>query len=69
MGMDTKYYESKLPARLLSVSQVADLLGVHSSTVRRWGKHGLLKSYAIGLHRNLRFKQEDIVSFIDECQL
>ena len=66
--IETEYCESKLPARLLSVGEVARFLGVHSSTVRRWGKSGLLKSYAIGFRNNLRFKQEDVLSFLDKCQ-
>ena len=66
--IETEYQESKLPARLLPVSEVARFLGVHSSTVRRWQKGGLLKSYAIGLRHNLRFKQEDVLHFLDKCQ-
>lgn len=66
--METEYHESKLPARLLTVGEVARFLGVHSSTVRRWEKNGLLKSYAIGLRNNLRFKQEDVLNFLDKCQ-
>jgi len=68
ISMETEYRESKLPARLLPVSEVARFLGVHSSTVRRWEKGGLLKSYAIGFRRNLRFKQEDVLHFLDKCQ-
>ena len=66
--METAYLENKLPARLLPVNEVAHFLGVHSSTVRRWEKRGLLKSYAIGLRHNLRFKQEDVLNFLDKCQ-
>ncbi len=66
--MQAEYSENKLPAKLLSVSEVANFLGVHSSTVRRWGKRGLLKSYAIGLRNNLRFKQEDVLNFLHKCQ-
>ena len=66
--MKTGYRENKLPARLLSVSEVAQFLGVHASTVRRWGKRGLLKAYAIGLRNNLRFKQEDVLRLLDECR-
>jgi len=67
-GMNAEYSENKLPARLLSIGEVARFLGVHTSTVRRWGKQGLLKSYAIGLRNNLRFKQEDVLNFLDKCQ-
>ena len=66
--MKTELHKSKLPTRLLSVNEVADFLGVHSSTVRRWGKVGLLKSYTIGLRNNLRFKQEDVLNFIHKSQ-
>ena len=67
-GIETGYHENKLPARLLSVGEVARFLGVHTSTVRRWEKKGLLKSYTIGLRHNLRFKQEDVLGFLDECR-
>ena len=66
--IETEYHESELPARLLSVGEVARFLGVHSSTVRRWEKSGLLKSYAIGLRNNLRFAQEEVLKFLNKCQ-
>ena len=63
----TEYRENKLPARLISVKELARFLGVHTSTVRRWESKGLLKSYAVGLRRNLRFRQEDVLEFLDKC--
>ena len=63
----TEYHENKLPARLLTVKELARFLGVHSSTVRRWETKGLLKSYAVGLRRNLRFRQEDVLDFLEKC--
>ena len=68
MVMKPAYQENTLPARLLSVSEVAGFLGVHPSTVRRWEKTGLLKSYDIGLRCNLRFKQEDVIDFLHKKQ-
>ena len=63
-NMEANYSKNKLPAKLLSVNDVADFLGVHSGTIRRWEKKGLLKSYTIGLRHNLRFKQEDILNLL-----
>jgi excisionase family DNA binding protein len=68
IGVKPTYHENELPARLLPIGEVAYFLGVHSSTVRRWEKSGLLKSYAIGPRHNLRFKQEDVLSFLDRCR-
>jgi excisionase family DNA binding protein len=53
-----------LVERMLTVSEVADLLRVHSSSVRRWQKSGELKSYRLGSKGSLRFKNEDILSFL-----
>ena len=64
----TKISEERLPARLLDVDEVAHFLVVHASTVRRWEKKGLLKSHSIGLRRNLRFRQDDILNFINSKQ-
>jgi len=55
--------ESELPATLLSISEAACCLGVHPSTVRRWQKKGLLKSYTGGMHRRLSFRQSEVFNF------
>ncbi|MFC1938496.1 helix-turn-helix domain-containing protein, partial [Chloroflexota bacterium] len=62
----TKYSNNRLPARLLSINEVADFLGAHSENVRQWIKSGLLKSYAIGPSRNQRFKPEDVLNFLHQ---
>ena len=66
--MENNHNNDRLPARLLAVGEVARFLGVHTSTVRRWEKKGLLKSYAIGLRHSLRFKQEDVLSFLNKSR-
>ena len=58
----------RIPQRMLTVREVASILNVHPNTVRRWQKKGLLKSYGIGPRRSLRFKQEDILAFLDESR-
>ena len=56
---------SELMDRMLTVNEVAHLLHVHHSTVRRWEKQGQLKSYRLGSRGVIRFKREDISSFIN----
>jgi len=66
--MDTEGHENKLPQRMLTVKEVASILNVHPNTVRRWQKKGLLKSYGIGPRHSLRFRQEDILNFLDKSK-
>jgi excisionase family DNA binding protein len=51
--------------RMLSVDEVARLLNVHPSTVRRWEKKGQLKSYRLGPKKLIRFRKEELDSFIN----
>jgi len=59
---------NKLPGKMLTVKQVAFILNVHTNTVRRWQKDGLLKAYSIGPQRNIRFREEDIMDFLKRSQ-
>ena len=51
---------------LLSTSQVARLLNVHVNTVRRWSKHGILKTYRINTRGDRRFNREDVFDLLLE---
>lgn len=53
---------------MLTTSDVAQLLGLHVNTVRRWNARGILKSYRIGPRRDRRFKQEDIDGFLKKAE-
>jgi len=56
--------EGALLDRMLTVDEVAHLLQVHPSTVRRWEKQGQLKSYRLGSKGIIRFKRGEVFDFI-----
>ena len=66
--MQTESHKNELLERMLSVKEVASILGVHSGTVRRWEKEGLLKSYRVGPRRSLRFDQKEILDFLNKSR-
>ena len=49
---------------MLTVSDVARLLNVHTNTVRRWTKQGILETYRIGLRGDRRFYRESVLRFL-----
>ncbi|MDD5082162.1 MAG: helix-turn-helix domain-containing protein [Dehalococcoidales bacterium] len=51
---------------LLTVREVAQILHVHSNTVRRWSDQGMIRAYRITQRGDRRFHQEDIVHFLQE---
>jgi len=66
--IETKDHTNKTPQKMLTVKEVASILNLHPSTIRKWEKEGLLKSYSIGPRHSLRFKQEHISDFLDKSQ-
>jgi excisionase family DNA binding protein len=53
-------------AAMLTTSDVAQFLGLHPNTVRRWSKKGILKSYRISSRGDRRFQREDVNGFLEE---
>jgi excisionase family DNA binding protein len=51
-------------APLLTVSEAAAFLHVHTNTLRRWSNDGLLMSYRISSRGDRRFLREDLISFL-----
>jgi len=45
---------------LLTIREVAELLGVHQQTLRRWDNEGKLKAFRIGRVGHRKYKKEDI---------
>ena len=66
--MVTESNDNGMPVRMLTVGEVAAVLNIHPNTVRRWERKRLLRSYKIGPGHSTRFKQEDIVAFLDKCE-
>ena len=66
IAMQIESHRNGLSERLLSVKQVASILNVHPSTVRRWERGGLLKAYRIGPRRSVRFARSEIIDFVCE---
>jgi len=54
---------------MLTPSDVAQLLGVHPNTVRRWSKKGILKSYRISPRGDRRFRRKDVDGFLKEREI
>ena len=69
-NMNNKNTNNNLkPPRWLKTGDVALLVNVHVSTVRRWADQGTLKSYRVGPRSDRRFKQEDVNSLFKETKL
>ena len=51
---------------MLNIKEVAQLLHVHSNTIRRWADQGLINAYRINRRGDRRFRREDIVNFLAE---
>jgi excisionase family DNA binding protein len=50
---------------LLTTQDVAELLKVHVSTVRRWSIKRMLPSYRFGPKGDRRYRDEDIMRFLN----
>jgi excisionase family DNA binding protein len=51
---------------MLTVREVAQLLHIHTNTVRRWSDRGVLKAYRITQRGDRRFRREDVARFLAE---
>ena len=51
--------------RLLAVRHVAELLGIHESTVRMWADTNVLESYRIGPRQDRRIPMESVQRILE----
>ena len=47
-------------SKLLSISQVSDIFGVHQDTLRNWEREGILVPLRVGKRQDRRYRPEDI---------
>lgn len=52
--------------KLLSVSEAAMMLGVHTNTLKRWEKEGAVSPIRIGPRKDRRYKKSDIKAILNE---
>lgn len=50
--------------KLLKIREVADMLGVHPETLRRWDREGTLKAIIINKRGDRRYRETDVMDFI-----
>lgn len=53
-------------SNMLTTGEVARLLDVHPSTVRRWSNRRIIKAYRIGPRAERRYQRDDIAVFLLE---
>lgn len=51
---------NKCPSALLTVREAAELLHVHTNTVRRWAAQGMLRELRVGPRHDRRFYRSDL---------
>jgi excisionase family DNA binding protein len=49
---------------VLTSKEVAELLKVHLSSIRRWSRSGKLKGYRLGGYGDWRFLRKDVLAFL-----
>ena len=54
------------PGKMLTTTDVAEIMHVHPNTVRRWHEQGRIVAYRISTRGDRRFWQSDIDRFITE---
>ncbi len=57
---------TKVPSDMLRTGEACMILCIHTNTLRRWSKQGILKAYRVGPRGDRRFKREDIAALLIE---
>lgn len=52
-------------SKLLSITEVAQLVNAHPNTVRRWADEGIITCYRIGIRGDRRFDADEVETFLN----
>jgi excisionase family DNA binding protein len=52
--------------KMLTVSEVAEILHIHPNTLRRWSDEGKITSYCITTRGDRRYRKSDIDNFLSQ---
>jgi len=52
---------------LLTIREVAEMLGVHQQTLRRWDEEGKLKSVRVGKFGHRKYRKTDVDKTTKMC--
>lgn len=55
-------------SRMMTIREVAELLHVHTNTLRRWADSNLIPSYRIGNRGDRRFARDDVNQFLKDLK-
>jgi excisionase family DNA binding protein len=50
--------------KMLSVTEVTELIHIHPNTLRRWSEQGVITAYRINSRGDRRYKKSDIDQFL-----
>ena len=56
----------KLSSRLLTITEVAQILNAHPNTVRRWADDGIITCYRLGVRGDRRFDSDEVKTFLKD---
>ena len=51
--------------KMLTVTEVTELIHIHPNTLRRWSEQGIISTYRINARGDRRYKKSDIDRFLN----
>ena len=68
MYFDGKHVPREVLGLFLNVSEVAELIGVHNNTIRRWTDSDMITAYRLGTRHDRRIKFKDVLGYLEKSR-